>query len=68
MNYESCYDCTKRIVGCHSTCPDYIHDKENDPRRSAGIERHKEDATRSYQIASVYRVKKSISHSRTKYI
>lgn len=27
-NYDSCKDCTKRTIGCHSTCKDYKDDVE----------------------------------------
>ena len=28
MNYRSCLNCTKRCVGCHSTCEEYNAYKE----------------------------------------
>lgn len=40
-DFESCHKCTtKRYVGCHSTCPDYlkekrIHDAKMEARRKS---------------------------------
>lgn len=38
----SCKDCTERHVGCHSTCPKYIHDKEEWDELKARVAKEKE--------------------------
>ena len=34
-----CKDCTKRQLGCHSTCSDYIREKEEHDKTKSEIDR-----------------------------
>lgn len=38
----SCKNCTERHVGCHATCPKYIHDKEKWDKPKAQIAKDRE--------------------------
>lgn len=44
MGIYSCKDCDKRFPGCHSSCPDYIAEKEKHDKEKA--ERDKENFVR----------------------
>lgn len=50
-----CKGCTKREVGCHSTCPDYISfknetDKMNELKRSTDVFREYKSESRTRYI------------------
>jgi len=52
---NTCKDCSKRHVGCHSTCTDYLnakreHDTDRDNRRKFLID--------AYTSSSCYRTKR----------
>lgn len=55
---DACYGCEKRVVGCHSSCADYLAYRKalTDKKCKIYKERNQEKMIRDYRIKAALRV------------
>ena len=61
-----CKECSKREVGCHSTCPEYLGQREDHLKRKgeADKERHANEQVKSQHYEKAAKYAKRIKRSR----
>lgn len=60
QSYDCCYKCTKRVVGCHSTCSEYIETRKKfEAERNIVYEKRNEERRYSaYESDRAFKAKK----------
>ncbi|MCX7924168.1 MAG: hypothetical protein N3B21_19490 [Clostridia bacterium] len=53
----SCYGCTKRVLGCHSTCAEYLAAKEARTKANTNQQKSQENYTTAMTKRRYYELK-----------
>ena len=59
MNKGVCFECPKRIVGCHSKCEKYLAEKEQKAKAKADIIKQKNEDDAVKDVLYMYSKKKN---------
>lgn len=63
-NFECCYKCTKRHVGCHSDCEEYLATKKAYDEKKAILDKEKanHNSVVAYEISRASRINRHSAH------
>lgn len=62
--FKACHHCTKRVIGCHSTCKEYKEEKERNDKLKAAANSDKDARLYEYNLMINRHNKKAMSQKR----